>query len=108
MESGQDAVLRALLYERGRENVEPYGVTVTEFTNRISELRNKLGRHGIKDEGIRVKPEFGAERSIRGNILAGNDQKSEILLKIFIHEKCSTDHSSVETPCRRQVLTFLR
>ncbi|PHT35579.1 Desiccation-related protein PCC13-62 [Capsicum baccatum] len=27
VESGQDAVLRALLYERGREKVEPYGIT---------------------------------------------------------------------------------
>ncbi|CAN4107088.1 unnamed protein product [Withania somnifera] len=72
VESGQDAVLRMLLYERGKENVEPYGITVTEFTNRISGLRNKLGRHGIKDEGLKVKRELGGERSIRGNILAGD------------------------------------
>ncbi|KAJ8542123.1 hypothetical protein K7X08_016989 [Anisodus acutangulus] len=76
VESGQDAVLRTLLYERGRENVEPYGIMVTEFTNRISELRNKLGRHGIKDEGLKVKREVGAEESIRGNILAGRDEYS--------------------------------
>ncbi|KAH0676604.1 hypothetical protein KY285_024405 [Solanum tuberosum] len=88
VESGQDAVLRALLYERGRENVEPYGVTVTEFTNRISELRNKLGRQGIKDEGLRVKPKIGAEGSIRGNILAGGkyslsyDRTPEEILRI--------------------------
>ncbi|XP_047258382.1 desiccation-related protein PCC13-62-like, partial [Capsicum annuum] len=72
VESGQDAVLRALLYERGREKVEPYGITVAEFTNRISKLRNKLGRHGIKDEGLNVKPKVGAEGRIRGNVLAGD------------------------------------
>lgn len=88
VESGQDAVLRTLLYERGRENVKPYGITVTEFTNRISGLRNKLGRHGIKDEGLKVKPELGAEGSIRGNILAGDkyslayDRTPEEILRI--------------------------
>ncbi|XP_059316069.1 desiccation-related protein PCC13-62-like [Lycium ferocissimum] len=88
VESGQDAVLRTLLYERGRENVEPYGITVTEFTNRISELRNNLGRHGIKDEGLKVKREVGAEGSIRGNILAGDkyslayDRTPEEILRI--------------------------
>ncbi|PHT48714.1 Desiccation-related protein PCC13-62 [Capsicum baccatum] len=88
VESGQDAVLRALLYERGRENVKPYGITVTEFTNRISALRNKLGRHDIKDEGLRVQREFGAEGSIRGNILAGDkyslayDRTPEEILRI--------------------------
>ncbi|KAM3345003.1 desiccation-related protein PCC13-62 [Capsicum galapagoense] len=88
VESGQDAVLRALLYERGRENVKPYGIRVTEFTNRISALRNKLGRHGIKDEGLRVQREFGAEGRIRGNILAGDkyslayDRTPEEILRI--------------------------
>ncbi|XP_070001885.1 desiccation-related protein PCC13-62-like [Nicotiana sylvestris] len=88
VESGQDAVLRALLYERGRENVEPYGITVVEFTNRISELRNKLGRHGLKDEGLKVKPTVGAEGKIRGNILAGDkyslsyDRTPEEILRI--------------------------
>ncbi|PHT35806.1 Desiccation-related protein PCC13-62 [Capsicum baccatum] len=72
VESGQDAVLRALLYERGREKVEPYGITVAEFTNQISKLRNKLGRHGIKDEGLNVKPKVGAEGRIKGNVLAGD------------------------------------
>ncbi|KAM3204374.1 hypothetical protein P3L10_027783 [Capsicum annuum] len=54
VESGQDAVLTELHYERGRGKVEPYGITVAELTNRISKLRNKLGRHGIKDKGLNV------------------------------------------------------
>lgn len=61
VESGQDAVIRSLLYERRAWKVYPYGVTVAEFTNRISALRNKLGNDGIKDEPI------------SGNILAGDE-----------------------------------
>lgn len=64
--------------------MEPYGITVTEFTNRISELRNKLGRQGIKDEGLRVKPKIGAEGSIRGNILAGSSGVRNFVKKINI------------------------
>jgi len=88
VESGQDVVLRTLLYERGRENVEPYGIAVAEFTNRISELRNKLGRRGLKDEGLKVNPAVGAEGKIRGNILAGDkyslsyDRTPEEILRI--------------------------
>lgn len=72
VESGQDAVLRTLLYERSLRKVKPYGVTVAEFTDRISILRNKLGGEGLKDEGLVVRKAFGAEGLIRGNVLAGN------------------------------------
>ncbi|KAK2990194.1 hypothetical protein RJ640_014646 [Escallonia rubra] len=72
VESGQDAVLRALLYERAKKKVMPYGITVAEFTNRISELRNKLGHAGLKDEGLIVPPVRGAEGRIKGNVLAGD------------------------------------
>ncbi|RYR12602.1 hypothetical protein Ahy_B04g070067 isoform H [Arachis hypogaea] len=47
--------------------------SVTEFTNRISNLRNKLGREGIKDEGLVVPKELGAEGEVTGNILSAND-----------------------------------
>lgn len=72
MQSAQDAVIRALLYEHATMKVEPYGVTVAEFTSRISELRNRLGRSGIKDEGIVVPPVMGAEGKVAGNLLAEN------------------------------------
>lgn len=72
MESGQDSVLRALLYLRAFLTVEPYGITVAEFTNKISKLRNEFGNAGVKDEGIVVKPGEGAEERIRGNVLAGD------------------------------------
>ncbi|PHT35792.1 hypothetical protein CQW23_23492 [Capsicum baccatum] len=41
-------------------------------TLRDYKLRNKLGRHGIKDEGLNVKPKVGAQGRIRGNVLAGD------------------------------------
>ncbi|PON93138.1 Desiccation-related protein [Trema orientale] len=72
VESGQDAVIRALLYEHALTKVEPYGITVAEFTNRISELRNQLGRAGLKDEGLVVPPVRGAEGRVSGNVLAGD------------------------------------
>ncbi|XP_020221858.1 desiccation-related protein PCC13-62 [Cajanus cajan] len=72
VESGQDAVIRALLYEREAQLVQPYGVTVAEFTNRISRLRNKLGKAGVKDEGITVPRAEGAEGRVMGNILVGD------------------------------------
>ncbi|KAJ9181769.1 hypothetical protein P3X46_005828 [Hevea brasiliensis] len=73
VESGQDAVIRALLYERVKEKVHPYRITVAEFTDRISEIRNKLGNAGLKDEGLIVPKCQGAEGKISGNILAGDN-----------------------------------
>lgn len=73
VESGQDAVIRALLYERKAWEVKPYGITVAEFTDRMSELRNKLGHDGLKDEGLIVPPNLGAEGKIKGNVLAGDE-----------------------------------
>ncbi|CAJ2662542.1 unnamed protein product [Trifolium pratense] len=52
VESGQDAVIRTLLYERRALKVKPYGVSVAEFTYRISNLRNILGNGGLKDVGV--------------------------------------------------------
>ncbi|XP_057951052.1 desiccation-related protein PCC13-62-like [Malania oleifera] len=73
VESGQDAVIRALLYQHALQRVYPYGITVAEFTNRISKLRDHLGDDGVKDEGLIVPEEEGAKGKITGNVLAGND-----------------------------------
>ncbi|KAK7363444.1 hypothetical protein VNO77_05587 [Canavalia gladiata] len=73
VESGQDAVIRTFLYERKGEVVVPYNVTVAEFTNRISELRNRLGNKGTKDEGLVVPQSQGAEGKVSGNILAADN-----------------------------------
>ncbi|KAL6271810.1 hypothetical protein ACE6H2_028721 [Prunus campanulata] len=72
VEAGQDAVIRTLLYERGNQIVLPYPLTVAEFTNRISELRNKLGKSGNKDEGIRVPITLGAENKTTSNVLSAD------------------------------------
>ncbi|KAD4385139.1 hypothetical protein R6Q59_010712 [Mikania micrantha] len=73
VESGQDAVIRSLLYERADEKVVPYETTVVEFTEKISKLRNKLGKMGLKDEGLKVPKKLGAEKKVQGNVLAGDE-----------------------------------
>ncbi|XP_030451546.2 ferritin-like catalase Nec2 [Syzygium oleosum] len=72
VESGQDAVLRTLLYERAEEKVEPYDMTVAEFTSRLSMLRNELAMCGLKDEGIMVPKELGAENRTTSNVLSAD------------------------------------
>ncbi|XP_020107783.1 desiccation-related protein PCC13-62-like [Ananas comosus] len=73
VEAGQDAVIRTLLYERMDEIVPPYkNLTVADFTNRISALRNSLGMCGIKDEGLLVPRELGAEMRISTNIISAD------------------------------------
>ncbi|EEF30512.1 desiccation-related protein PCC13-62 [Ricinus communis] len=72
VEAGQDAVIRALLYEKADEKVKPYNITVAEFTSRISNFRNELGMCGIKDEGIIVPRELGAEKRTQSNVLSAD------------------------------------
>lgn len=50
----------------------PYNHTVAEFTARISELRNRLAMCGIKDEGIIVPPQLGAENRTESNVLSAD------------------------------------
>ncbi|XP_057837730.1 ferritin-like catalase Nec2 [Cryptomeria japonica] len=72
VESGQDAVIRTLLYRIKDEKVAPYKYTVAEFTDRLSTLRNQLGYTRTVDEGLVVKKSLGAEGMVEGNILAGD------------------------------------
>ncbi|KAJ8445302.1 hypothetical protein Cgig2_024508 [Carnegiea gigantea] len=72
VEAGQDAVIRTLLYERRAQSVGLYQRKVEWFANTISKLRNKLGKGGLKDEGLLVPPKVGAEGKVGGNILAGD------------------------------------
>jgi hypothetical protein len=72
VESAQDAVIRTLLYERGMTRVASYGVGVAEVTAHISDLRNALGRRGVKDEGLVVAPGQGPEGVTVGNVIAGD------------------------------------
>ncbi|KAA3471403.1 desiccation-related protein PCC13-62-like [Gossypium australe] len=69
VEVGQDAVLRTMLYGKGEEKVDPYEITVFEFTNMISRLRNELGNCGVKDEGLIVPLKHGSESRTTSNVL---------------------------------------
>lgn len=88
VESGQDAVIRGMLYGQATATVDPYGISVANFTDRISELRDRLGRDGLKDEGLIVPEAEGAEGKISGNVLAGDknslsyDRTPEEILRI--------------------------
>ncbi|KAI4326467.1 hypothetical protein MLD38_031780 [Melastoma candidum] len=70
VESGQDAVIRTLLYERAFDKVEPYGVTVAELTNKLSWVRNELGKCGLKDKGVIVPKELGPEGKLETEVLS--------------------------------------
>ncbi|KAI3961221.1 hypothetical protein MKX01_035807 [Papaver californicum] len=60
-----------------QELVHPYNYTVAEFTERISKLKNNLGRCGIKDEGVTVPMNLGAENRTTSNVLSAmHDSKS--------------------------------
>ena len=76
VESEQDGIIRGYLFEKLYEPVPPYkNVTVAEFTDRISDLRNRLAMCGIKDEGLVVPIELGAEQRINTNVVSA-DQNS--------------------------------
>ncbi|KAL3349626.1 hypothetical protein AABB24_022638, partial [Solanum stoloniferum] len=72
VESGQDAMIRMYLYERAGKVVYPYRHTVAEFTIHISNLRNRLAMCGIKDEGLFVPWQLGAENRTTTNILSAD------------------------------------
>lgn len=72
VESGQDAIIRTILFQHASEKVEPYGVTVGELTDKLSGVRNKLGMCGLKDKGVVVPKELGAEGKIHTNVLSAN------------------------------------
>nr|CAB3486954.1 unnamed protein product [Digitaria exilis] len=58
--------------KRGMTRVASYGVGVAEITAHISDLRNELGRRGVKDEGLVVAPGQGPEGLTVGNVIAGD------------------------------------
>lgn len=70
VESGQDAQIRTLLYQKKDEEI--YGMTVANITDKLSELRNTLGHTGIVDEGLVVPECLGAEGRISGNSLSAD------------------------------------
>lgn len=71
MKAGQNAVLRALLYERANQTVAPYNFTVAYIVSRIAELGNKVTRGGL-EEGIIVPITLGAENRTVTNVLSAD------------------------------------
>lgn len=72
VEAGQDAVIRSLLYEMSLSKVEPYNISVADFTIGISKLRNDLANCGVRDEGLIVPMDLGAENKTQSNILSAD------------------------------------
>ncbi|KAL5997249.1 hypothetical protein ACLOJK_008179 [Asimina triloba] len=56
----------------GQQRRLSYGISVDEFTNGISELRNRLGGAGMKDKGITLPPIKGTGMRLPGSLLAGD------------------------------------
>ncbi|XP_057957093.1 ferritin-like catalase Nec2 [Malania oleifera] len=79
-EISQDATIRTILYAFENTTVYPYKYTVAEFTNKISDWRNRLGNYGLKDEGVLVPRYQGAEGKSTGNLQSG-DEYSLIYLR---------------------------
>ncbi|KAK6239346.1 hypothetical protein QUC31_004815 [Theobroma cacao] len=48
---------------------------VTNFTDSISQHRNRRGIRGMKDEGLRVSRQFGAENQTTSNILSAENEE---------------------------------
>nr|POE98377.1 desiccation-related protein pcc13-62 [Quercus suber] len=69
---GECAVIQTLLYEKANQKVLPYNMTVAEFTDHISKLRNMLSKSGTKDEGIIVPISPGAYNQVNTNIIPVN------------------------------------
>jgi len=73
VESEQDGIIRGYLFQKLNEPVPPYkNITVADFTIQISDLRNRLAMCGIKDEGLIVPLELGAEQRISTNVVSAD------------------------------------
>ncbi|GMI98821.1 hypothetical protein like AT3G62730 [Hibiscus trionum] len=62
-------VLRAQLYPRVNQTVSPYTFTLGRLFNLITELINRLGGCGVKDEGLTVPLQLGAENQTTSNVV---------------------------------------
>ncbi|KAK8654333.1 hypothetical protein V6N13_128302 [Hibiscus sabdariffa] len=62
-------VLRTQLYSRVNSTVSPYTFTVGRFYNLGAELHNRLGGCGLKDEGLFVPLQLGAENRTTSNVV---------------------------------------
>ncbi|XP_040963802.1 desiccation-related protein PCC13-62 [Gossypium hirsutum] len=65
---------RNYTFDRRRRatTVPPYTFTMAELTNRTSEVVNRLGGCGVKDEGLIVPFQLGAENRSTSNVVPGD------------------------------------
>ncbi|MBA0771543.1 hypothetical protein Gotri_007041 [Gossypium trilobum] len=71
-EAGVFGALRAELNARVNLTVPPFNFTVGILTNLTAQLANQLARCGVKDEGLIVPLQLGAENRTRSNVVPGD------------------------------------
>ncbi|XP_016728120.2 desiccation-related protein PCC13-62 [Gossypium hirsutum] len=71
-EAGVFGALRAELNARVNLTVPPFNFTVGNLTNLSAQLANRLAGCGVKDEGLIVPLQLGAENRTSSNIVPGN------------------------------------
>ncbi|MBA0716897.1 hypothetical protein Golax_004751 [Gossypium laxum] len=71
-EGGVFGALRAELNARVNLTVPPFNFTVGILTNLTAQLANQLARCGVKDEGLIVPLQLGAENRTRSNVVPGD------------------------------------
>ncbi|OMO81901.1 hypothetical protein COLO4_23382 [Corchorus olitorius] len=70
--SARFGVFRTLLYQIADVTVSPYPFNVTTLVDGIAQLMNRHGLCGVKDEGLIVALEVGAEKRSRINLIPGD------------------------------------
>ncbi|KAG8473975.1 hypothetical protein CXB51_033659 [Gossypium anomalum] len=71
-EAGVFGALRAELNARVNLTVPPFNFTVGNLTNLSAQLANRLAGCGVKDEGLIVPLQLGAENRTSSNIVPGD------------------------------------
>ncbi|MBA0742974.1 hypothetical protein Gogos_005699 [Gossypium gossypioides] len=71
-EGGVLGALRAELNARVNLTVPPFNFTVGKLTNLTAQLANQLAGCGVKDEGLIVPLQLGAENRTRSNVVPGD------------------------------------
>lgn len=93
VKGAEDASIRTVLYQRRRQVVERYNMTVGEFTSVLSALREKLDRDNQTvtdpkkgnftlpvtiDEGVQVPGSETPEELLTGNIISVNENSLSV------------------------------
>lgn len=71
-EAAAFGVLRKILNDGVNSTVPPYTFTMAKLTNLTSEVVNRLGGCGVKDEGLIVPFQLGTENRTTSNVVPGD------------------------------------